>query len=155
MYQMIEGGMRSGVCMISTRHAKANNKYMGQHYDLALPSINIIYVDANNLSGWAMSRYLPCGKFEWVSQAEWERLDWTFMSAYDPEGYFIECDLEYPVEFLALHNDYPMALSESKSRCRCYADTQAEKSRHYNRARTQRNVKLVPNLMIKVKDTTH
>ena len=31
MYQMIESGMRGGVCMISQRYAKANNELVGEY----------------------------------------------------------------------------------------------------------------------------
>ena len=66
MYQMIEGGMRGGVCMISNRYSKANNKAMGKEYVPLATSKYITYLDANNLYGWAMSQPLPNGKFEWV-----------------------------------------------------------------------------------------
>ena len=59
IYQMIEGGMRGGVCMISKRYARANNKSMGRLYNPLVTSSYIIYLDANNLSGWPMSQCLP------------------------------------------------------------------------------------------------
>ena len=62
MYQMIEGGMRGGVCMISKRYARANNKSMGKLYDPRIKSSYITYLEANNLYGWAMSQPLPYGK---------------------------------------------------------------------------------------------
>ena len=65
MYRMFESGVRGGVCMISKRYAKANNKLIG-NFDPALPESWIIYKDANNLYGWAMSQYLPFGHFDWV-----------------------------------------------------------------------------------------
>ena len=64
MYQMIEGGMRGGVCMISNRYARANNKSMGKLYNPFATSKYIIYLDANNVYWWAMSQCLPWGKFE-------------------------------------------------------------------------------------------
>ena len=35
-------------------------------YDLEKSSTFITYLDKNNLYGWSMSEYLPCGEFEWL-----------------------------------------------------------------------------------------
>jgi hypothetical protein len=65
MYQFIEKGMRGGVSYIGHRYAKTYNKYMSD-YDPSKPSSYIMYYDANNLYGWAMSEELPYGKFKWI-----------------------------------------------------------------------------------------
>ena len=51
--------------MISTRHAQANNPSFPDTYDANLPNQNLIYLDANNLYGWAMSQslHLNCKTF--------------------------------------------------------------------------------------------
>ena len=48
MYLMIESGMRGGVCMISKRHAQANNPMVGNN-DPEQPLSYIVDWDANNL----------------------------------------------------------------------------------------------------------
>ena len=103
MLLMIEKGVRGGISMISTRHGKANNKYMGEKFDASKPSKYITYLDANNLYGWAMSKKLPTGGFKWMTEEE-----------LGPDGWrnhpcILEVDLEYPKELHDLHNEYPLA----------------------------------------------
>ena len=62
MFQFIEKGLRGGISYIANRHGEANNKYMSG-YNSEKPSKYIMYLDANNLYGWAMSQYLPTGGF--------------------------------------------------------------------------------------------
>ena len=58
MLLMIEKGIRGGICHSIHRHVKAINKYM-KYYDKDKELSYIIYVDANNLYGWAMLQKLP------------------------------------------------------------------------------------------------
>ena len=61
----------------------------------------------NNLYGWAMSRYLPYGRFKWLKNAD--NFDVNSISEKSPIGYILEVDLEYPDELHVLHNDYSLA----------------------------------------------
>ena len=54
MFQFIEKGLRGGISYIANRYGEANNKYM-KTYDNKNTSKYIMYLDANNLYGWAMS----------------------------------------------------------------------------------------------------
>ena len=47
--------MRGAISYIAKRFSKANNKYM-QSYDNSEQSKYIMYLDENNLYGWAMSQ---------------------------------------------------------------------------------------------------
>ena len=61
MFRMLDDGLRGGDSMINQRYARANNKYIGVRYDPSQPSKYIIYWDANNLYGWALSQPMPEG----------------------------------------------------------------------------------------------
>ena len=101
MLLMIEKGIRGGISMISNRYAKANNKYMGESFIDTMISTYIMYLDANNLYGWAMSKPLPTHGFKWMKVNEleiWEKLPCI-----------LEVDLECPKNLHDLHNDYPLA----------------------------------------------
>ena len=102
MQYFIEKGMRGGISTITHRHARANNKYMAnENYDPEEESSYIMYQDANNLYGWAMSQNLPSGNFRWIRCPEYINLD-----SYDKnsaKGLILEVDLEYtPVSEIVL-----------------------------------------------------
>ncbi|XP_035208985.1 uncharacterized protein LOC118183516 [Stegodyphus dumicola] len=108
MHLFIEQGIRGGISVITKRWAQANNHYM-PNYDSTNPESYIMYLDANNLYGWAMSQALPYGEFEWIS-AEAVTPEWILsISENSTEGYILEVDLEYPPELHDAHNDYPLA----------------------------------------------
>ena len=67
MYRMIQPSIRGGICHASVRFAHANNKLMGALYDQTKPASYILYVDANNLYGWAMSQALPDNDYTWFT----------------------------------------------------------------------------------------
>ena len=64
MHRMIQPNIRGGICHASVRYARSNNKLMASLYDPTKPTSYIIYVDANNLYGWAMSQPLPDDEYE-------------------------------------------------------------------------------------------
>ena len=64
MYTFFERSIRGGVSQISKRFAKANN-HSCQNFDPSSPLSFLIYLEANNLYGWAMSQYLPTSHFRW------------------------------------------------------------------------------------------
>ena len=104
----IEKGKRGGVSMVSKRYAEANNPLI-EGYDSSKPNTYVLYLDANNLYGWAMSQPLPTGGFQWVNDCD--RLSETIIEhpADSHEGYILEVDLEYPGELHVAHNAYPLA----------------------------------------------
>ena len=113
MFQFIEKGMRGGVSYIANRYGKANNKYM-KKYDEKAPSKYVMYLDANNLYGWAMSQYLPTGGFRWLTEKEINKIDLAKYKEDSKKGVILEVDQEYPQELHDLHNDYPLAPEKMK-----------------------------------------
>ena len=113
MFQFIEKGMRGGTSYISNRYGEANNKYM-KTYNEKAPSKYIMYLDANNLYGWAMSQYLPTGNFKWLSQKQIEKTNLGEYTENSKKGLILEVDLEYPQELHDLHNDYPLGPEKVK-----------------------------------------
>ena len=103
----IEKGMRGGI-MASKSHARTNNPLV-EGYDPGQPSSHILYLDANNLNGWAMSQYLPTSGFRWVDDCQQLAKTIAKQPADGPEGYILEVDLEYPEDLHDAHNSYPLA----------------------------------------------
>ena len=113
MFQFIKKGMHDGVSYIANRYGNANNKYM-KEYDGKALSKYILYPDANNLYGWAMSQYLPTGNFKWMTDKEISKIDLGKCKADGKKGWIIEVDLEYPQELHDIHNDYPVTPEKVK-----------------------------------------
>ena len=89
MLLMIEDGIRGGMCRSVHRHAKANNKYM-KNYNKSIESSYLMYLDANNLYGWALSKKLPINGFKWENDRS--RFNESFIKNYSENsdvGYFL------------------------------------------------------------------
>ena len=118
MLLMVEKGIKSGICHAIHRYAKANNIYM-KNYGKNVESSYLMYLDVNNLYGWAMSQKLPVNGFEWMEQLS--EFDERFIKNYDEnndKGYILEVDVEYPKNLFNLHSDLPF-LSERKKIEKC------------------------------------
>ena len=84
--------MRGRVSYIAFQYEKANNKYM-KEYDEKAPSKYIMYLDANNLYGWAMSQYLPTGSLKWMTDKEITKIDLRKYKKDGKKGLILEVDL--------------------------------------------------------------
>ena len=108
MLLMFEEGIRGGISIISNRYGEANNKYMRKGFNKNKPSKYLMYLDANNLYGGAMSEKLPTHGFKWLSFVEIEKLFNTqVLQVWEKIPCILEVDLEYPENLHDLHNDYP------------------------------------------------
>ena len=111
MHLMIEKAVRGGVSTITTRYCKANNPLV-KDYDGDDKNHNyMMYLDANNLYGWAMSEPLPTHDFKWLDDLDIMPLylDIGSVPADSPTGYVLEVDLEIPEELHDHFNHYPPA----------------------------------------------
>ena len=105
---MIEKGIRGGISIISNRYGKANNKYM-KDFNKKEASKYLMYLDANNLYGWAMSQKLPVHSFKWMTDKEINNLfKVQVVQFWERTPCILEVDLEYPEDLHDLHNDYPL-----------------------------------------------
>ena len=109
MLLMIEEGIRGGMCESIHRYAKASNKYM-KNYDKNIESSYLMYSDANNLYGWAMSQKLPVNGFRWVHDAS--RFNEDFIKNYNENSDIV--DVEYPKKLFDSQKDLPF-LPERKT----------------------------------------
>ena len=126
MYRMIQPNIRGGICHVSVRYARANNKLMGSLYVPTKPTSYIMEVDANNLHGWAILQEMPDGKFEWVSVDESRAMELKFnfgdgcivildLGLFDnrvldeKNNFILEVDLEYLPELHERDDDYTLA----------------------------------------------
>ena len=78
-------------------------------HDGSFPRQDLIYFDANNLYGWAMSQFLPIDGFCFPQQEEISTLKLQDHSDNDEDSYILEVDLHYPASLHNHHNDYPLA----------------------------------------------
>ena len=100
MLMMVEKGNRGGICHTIHRYAEANNKYI-KKYDEIIESSYLMYLDANNSYGWAMSQKLSLNGFKWKKNVS--KFDEDFIKNYDEDsnkGYILEVEVEYPNIYL-------------------------------------------------------
>ena len=111
-FLFIETGIRGGISMISHRYAKANHPDLGDVgcYNDKKPTPNLLYLDANNLDGYAMMQYLPVSDFD--SQSNIEKITMQWIHAIETNskiGYIFEVDLHAPSDIHEKCSNYPLA----------------------------------------------
>ena len=92
---ILQKSIRGGISNISNRYSKVKSKDL-KFYDQKQESKHIIYLDANNLFGFAMSKYLPKSIFKWMDSKEFDLNKFTSNSF---KGWVLEVNLEYPKKF--------------------------------------------------------
>jgi hypothetical protein len=103
MMQYFEKGIRGGVStVLGDRHVKIDDPKKER----------LMYLDANNLYGWAMNQKLPTGNFEWIDkEEEIEKLEDSIkndkINGEEDIGYCMRVDLIVPKT--EKYINYPLA----------------------------------------------
>ena len=108
MFQFVKRGIRGGVSYIAERHFEKNLTKAENVIDIS-DSQSALYIDANNLYGYAMSQSLPHKDFKWLSAREITAINWLTTTSDADTGYILEVDLHYPENLHDSHASYPLA----------------------------------------------
>ena len=112
MYLYLMDTIRGGICQVNKKFVKADNIYTRKVHDessdkkvnkkLKTSDLNkfILYLDANNLYGYSMSKTLPYKNFKWSD-------DLTLDPNNLQKGIY-EVDIEIPKELHDKFKDYPL-----------------------------------------------
>ena len=98
MIQMFESNIRGGVSFVNNRHTK-----------MIPGETEIMYVDANNLYGFAQCLPLPVGGYAWLDASSFPLKKISDMSLHQPVGYIFEVDLKIPSNLHEMLDDLPLA----------------------------------------------
>ena len=150
IYVFFEKVVTGRVSYISKRYSKVNNKHL-KCYDPKQESKLIIHLEANNLYGYATSKFLPTNGFKWIDPKEFDSNKYSSNSA---KGCVLEVDLEYPKELCELHNDYPLAPDKIEIKKEMLSKDQLKIVDLYN-IPIDTVKKLVPNFFDKEKYVLH
>ena len=113
MLLMVGKAIRGGICQAILRYANANNKPM-KSYNKSIISSYLMYLDANNMYGWAMSQKPPA-RFKWVKKLS--KFNESSIKGYNEtsdRGYFLEVDVEYPKNLFKLHKVLSLLLERKE-----------------------------------------
>lgn len=101
MYELFESSIRGGMCFVNNHRVQRTE------------ATEILYIDANNLYGQALSMKLPQEHFKWVEDPSEQ---WNILKTLESMdileadvGYLFEVDLHIPSELHDLFDDMPLA----------------------------------------------
>ena len=103
MLLLFEKGIRGSICEAVTKYKKANNKYI-KNDDSTKASSYLMYIDANNLYRYAMSKKLPTNDFHWIEDISIYTKD--YIKNYNENsdtGYLLVVDVTYPKDLYENH----------------------------------------------------
>ena len=146
IYLTIEESIRGGITSVVKRKAEAKDN-----------TNSLLYLDANNLYGWAMSQELPYGEFKFMSgveQLNCADIDKTtanvlnlISSRPDGIGYTFKRDIVYPEDLHDIHSDLPFLPERKEPTEDMLSQTQKDLyAQTYGEKQFKSSIKLIPNL---------
>jgi hypothetical protein len=98
MYNFFECGIRGGMTFVN-RHYACHDK-----------ETQLLYIDINNLYGWALSQKLPCNSFEWIyDEHELQSIVNNLPNEKSDVGYLLQVDISIPIDKHDALSDLPPA----------------------------------------------
>ena len=98
MTLMVERNIRGGVSFVNNRLETADPDHDA-----------LLYIDANNLYGFAQKMSMPLGEYKWVPENQIPSLKWLDMTMSQPIGYIAMVDLEVPSHLHDKFDNFPLA----------------------------------------------
>ena len=108
MLIFFEKVMIGNISYIYNRYSEANNKCL-KGFNQTQESKLTIDLDANNVCGYAMSKFLPTSRFKWITRKEFDLNKYTSNSS---KGCVLQVDIEYQKDLRELHSNCPLALDK-------------------------------------------
>ena len=102
----------------------------------------MIYIEAHNLCGCAVPKFLPTSGFKWMNS---EKFDLNKYTNNNFKGCVLEVDLEYPKELQELNNDFSLVLDKIEIKREMLPDCHLKIADLYNIS-IGNSKKLVPNI---------
>ena len=102
----VENGIRGGICQVNTRYVEAKNHYVNPEIEESDDNNFIMYDDANNLYGAAMSFKLPVGEYKYLTAEEVPDVQ-TF-DENGEWGLILKADWTVPKKLHKKFNDLPL-----------------------------------------------
>jgi len=128
----VEEGIRGGMTFINTHHISSNTPRIPDSFDNAKPEVDLLYVDANNLYGNALSQKLPQSGFRWMNDEEIAALNIQGFDYEGDTGHLFEVDLHYPKDLQDRTTDLPFAPEKLAIPDRCLTDFMRAQWTHLN-----------------------
>jgi len=107
-FLMVESALRGGLAYAACRYSRSNHPGQGTAYNPALPTSQILYLDACSLYASAQTFPLPVGDFRFLTESELASFDLFSIGENSPVGYFLDVNLIYPDDLHETDNDFPM-----------------------------------------------